>query len=142
MGEDALRMILLGPGGATALDDLLTTCGDPAVEVPPAGGTPWPPVGSPFTDVGDDHPFVGETKIVGMMASLALTADKSVRKPFEAPAGSDAVLAVSGLLVGIGTRIGNGCTSGHGICGMSRLSPRSVAASHRDRRCGRRCRRM
>ncbi|MCA9550727.1 MAG: YeeE/YedE family protein [Myxococcales bacterium] len=48
---------------------------------------------------------------------------------FEAPAGSDAVLAVSGLLVGIGTRIGNGCTSGHGICGMSRLSPRSVAAT-------------
>jgi len=35
-----------------------------------------------------DHPFVGETKIVGMMASLALTADKSVRKPFEAPAGT------------------------------------------------------
>jgi putrescine aminotransferase len=35
-----------------------------------------------------DHPFVGETRIVGMMASLALTADKSVRKPFEAPAGT------------------------------------------------------
>jgi putrescine---pyruvate transaminase len=35
-----------------------------------------------------DHPFVGETKIVGMMASLALTADKSVRKPFEASAGT------------------------------------------------------
>ncbi|GKY87433.1 aspartate aminotransferase family protein [Sinisalibacter aestuarii] len=35
-----------------------------------------------------DHPFVGETKIVGMMASLALTADKSVRKPFESPAGT------------------------------------------------------
>ena len=35
-----------------------------------------------------DHPFVGETKIVGMMASLALTADKSVRKPFAAPAGT------------------------------------------------------
>ncbi|WP_288925258.1 aspartate aminotransferase family protein [uncultured Maritimibacter sp.] len=35
-----------------------------------------------------DHPFVGETTIVGMMASLALTADKSVRKPFKAPAGT------------------------------------------------------
>ena len=35
-----------------------------------------------------DHPFVGETKIVGMMASLALTADKSVRKPFEASPGT------------------------------------------------------
>ena len=35
-----------------------------------------------------DHPFVGETKIVGMMASLALTADKSVRLPFDSPAGT------------------------------------------------------
>lgn len=34
-----------------------------------------------------------------------------------------------GLLVGIGTTIGNGCTSGHGVCGISRLSPRSLAAT-------------
>jgi uncharacterized membrane protein YedE/YeeE len=39
------------------------------------------------------------------------------------------VLAVGGLLVGFGTRLGSGCTSGHGICGMSRLSPRSFAAT-------------
>ncbi|MDW6004523.1 YeeE/YedE family protein [Vibrio mangrovi] len=38
-------------------------------------------------------------------------------------------LAVAGLLVGIGTRIANGCTSGHGICGLGRLSPRSVVAT-------------
>ena len=37
-------------------------------------------------------------------------------------------LAVAGLLVGIGTRYGAGCTSGHGICGLSRLSPRSLVA--------------
>jgi uncharacterized membrane protein YedE/YeeE len=37
-------------------------------------------------------------------------------------------LVVSGLLVGIGTRIGRGCTSGHGICGLSRFSLRSVVA--------------
>ncbi|WP_117234029.1 YeeE/YedE family protein [Vibrio maerlii] len=36
---------------------------------------------------------------------------------------------VAGLLVGIGTRIGNGCTSGHGICGMGRLSKRSIVAT-------------
>lgn len=35
----------------------------------------------------------------------------------------------AGLLVGFGTRLGNGCTSGHGICGVSRLSPRSIAAT-------------
>lgn len=37
--------------------------------------------------------------------------------------------AVGGLLVGIGTTIGNGCTSGHGVCGLSRFSPRSLVAT-------------
>jgi uncharacterized membrane protein YedE/YeeE len=39
------------------------------------------------------------------------------------------VLAVAGLLVGFGTRLGGGCTSGHGVCGISRFSPRAVAAT-------------
>ena len=39
------------------------------------------------------------------------------------------VLIVSGLLVGFGTRLGSGCTSGHGICGIARLSPRSLVAT-------------
>ncbi|WP_214650036.1 YeeE/YedE family protein [Palleronia pontilimi] len=39
------------------------------------------------------------------------------------------LLIVAGLLVGYGTRLGNGCTSGHGVCGMSRLSPRGIAAT-------------
>ncbi|SFM17004.1 YeeE/YedE family protein [Methylobacterium pseudosasicola] len=38
------------------------------------------------------------------------------------------VLALAGLLVGFGTRLGSGCTSGHGVCGLARLSPRSIAA--------------
>ena len=38
-------------------------------------------------------------------------------------------LVVAGLLVGVGTRYGSGCTSGHGVCGLSRLSPRSMAAT-------------
>ncbi|VXB91846.1 YeeE/YedE family protein [Pseudomonas sp. 8O] len=38
-------------------------------------------------------------------------------------------LIVAGLLVGIGTRYGSGCTSGHGVCGISRLSPRSLVAT-------------
>jgi uncharacterized protein len=42
---------------------------------------------------------------------------------------SYAVIAVAGLLVGFGTRLGNGCTSGHGICGIARLSPRSIVAT-------------
>jgi uncharacterized membrane protein YedE/YeeE len=38
-------------------------------------------------------------------------------------------LILAGLLVGIGTRYGSGCTSGHGVCGISRLSPRSLVAT-------------
>jgi uncharacterized membrane protein YedE/YeeE len=38
-------------------------------------------------------------------------------------------LVVAGLLVGIGTRYGSGCTSGHGVCGLSRMSPRSLVAT-------------
>jgi hypothetical protein len=38
-------------------------------------------------------------------------------------------LAIAGLLVGIGTRLGSGCTSGHGVCGVSRLSQRSLVAT-------------
>ncbi len=39
------------------------------------------------------------------------------------------VLAAAGLLVGVGTRYGGGCTSGHGVCGVARASPRSIAAT-------------
>ncbi len=38
------------------------------------------------------------------------------------------LISVSGFLVGLGTRLGNGCTSGHGVCGIARLSPRSMLA--------------
>jgi uncharacterized membrane protein YedE/YeeE len=42
---------------------------------------------------------------------------------------SFAVVIAAGLLVGFGTRLGGGCTSGHGVCGIARLSPRSIAAT-------------
>ena len=42
---------------------------------------------------------------------------------------SATALIFAGLLVGFGTRLGSGCTSGHGVCGMSRLSPRSIVAT-------------
>ena len=40
-----------------------------------------------------------------------------------------ATVVIAGLLVGVGTRYGSGCTSGHGVCGLSRLSPRSLVAT-------------
>ena len=42
---------------------------------------------------------------------------------------SEPVIALAGVLVGLGTRYGSGCTSGHGVCGLSRLSPRSLIAT-------------
>lgn len=51
--------------------------------------------------------------------------------PLAAPAmpSSWLVIAAGGLLVGFGTRMGGGCTSGHGVCGTARLSPRSITAT-------------
>jgi hypothetical protein len=42
---------------------------------------------------------------------------------------SPVLLVAAGLLVGFGSRLGSGCTSGHGVCGLSRLSPRSLVAT-------------
>jgi uncharacterized membrane protein YedE/YeeE len=47
----------------------------------------------------------------------------------EASFASPLVLAIAGLVVGIGTKLGSGCTSGHGVCGMSRFSARSIVAT-------------
>src|SRR5690348_11569988 len=63
--------------------------------------------------------------LVAAPASLrALTGDAFIGPP---TVGIPALIA-AGLLVGIGTELGSGCTSGHGICGISRLSPRSIVA--------------
>jgi uncharacterized protein len=48
---------------------------------------------------------------------------------FEAPSASLFLVVVAGLLVGFGTRLGSGCTSGHGVCGTGRMSARSIVAT-------------
>jgi len=60
-------------------------------------------------------------------ASLSLVAPELVGAP-RIDAGTASIVA-AGLLVGLGTRYGSGCTSGHGVCGLSRLSPRSLVAT-------------
>lgn len=59
----------------------------------------------------------------------ALFVSGTLRSPDMAVTDSVPLLAAAGLLVGFGTRLGSGCTSGHGVCGMARLSPRSVVAT-------------
>jgi len=49
--------------------------------------------------------------------------------PLPAMTQNFALVAATGLLVGFGSRMGNGCTSGHGVCGFARLSARSIAAT-------------
>jgi uncharacterized membrane protein YedE/YeeE len=51
------------------------------------------------------------------------------RLPFPRIDASFGTLLIAGLLVGLGTSYGSGCTSGHGVCGLSRLSPRSLVAT-------------
>lgn len=53
----------------------------------------------------------------------------AVAAPAPASSAGLLLLALAGLLVGYGTRLGNGCTSGHGVCGLARLSRRSLAAT-------------
>jgi len=69
--------------------------------------------------------------LLGMAAAPFVSALLLPSGNMEAPrieAGYIAI-AVAGLLVGFGTRYGSGCTSGHGVCGLSRLSPRSLVST-------------
>ncbi len=67
--------------------------------------------------------------LIGMISGAALAFKiTGVEKPEEVNANALTII-LSGLLVGIGVTLANGCTSGHGICGVSRLSVRSVVAT-------------
>lgn len=66
--------------------------------------------------------FVAGLVVGALLAMVVLPAAGGA-----APGVGVAILA--GGLVGVGTRLGNGCTSGHGVCGLSRMSPRSLAAT-------------
>jgi uncharacterized protein len=69
------------------------------------------------------------TFIVGLVAAPLSAALIGYTLPIPQMPPSLAIIAVAGLLVGFGTRLSNGCTSGHGVCGIARLSPRSIIAT-------------
>lgn len=66
--------------------------------------------------------------VVGMLAAPWLWQWFAPLPAMEMPS-NPIVIVIAGLLVGFGTRLGSGCTSGHGVCGLSRLSLRSLAAT-------------
>lgn len=66
--------------------------------------------------------------IIGMVTAPLIWQLFAPLPAMQMPSNS-ALIIVAGLLVGFGTRLGSGCTSGHGVCGLSRLSLRSLAAT-------------
>ena len=65
----------------------------------------------------------------GLIAAPLLAALAGAPLPHPTMPGSLVVIAIAGLLVGFGSRMGGGCTSGHGVCGVARLSARSIVAT-------------
>lgn len=74
-------------------------------------------------DIGWRIAFIG-----GLLGAPLIYRLISESPAIQIDAGNGALIA-AGLLVGVGTRYGAGCTSGHGVCGLSRLSPRSLVAT-------------
>lgn len=66
--------------------------------------------------------------VIGLLVGPLLFLGLTGRLPGSHITAAPAVLIAGGLLVGFGTRLGSGCTSGHGVCGLARLSRRSFAA--------------
>jgi uncharacterized membrane protein YedE/YeeE len=101
-------IMLLGLGRIAGVSGLVAR----ATEIAP-GGTPW---------------SIATSFIIGLPvgAWMVVLVAGPVTTRFPASA---TVLVLGGLIVGFGTRMGSGCTSGHGVCGLSRLSPRSIAAT-------------
>jgi uncharacterized membrane protein YedE/YeeE len=67
--------------------------------------------------------------VAGLLLGPFAAAGLLGHSPIGAPVANPALLIGAGLLVGVGTGVGRGCTSGHGVCGIARLSKRSFAAT-------------
>jgi uncharacterized membrane protein YedE/YeeE len=67
--------------------------------------------------------------VIGLIAAPLAAAALGLSAAVPQMPPSLIVIAAAGLLVGFGTRLSNGCTSGHGVCGIARLSPRSLVAT-------------
>ncbi|MFC0686261.1 YeeE/YedE family protein [Novosphingobium clariflavum] len=103
----AAAIMLLGNGRIAGVSGLLGRT------LALGGGTPWSIAAS----------FIAGLPLGALLLSVLLGPVPAHFPP------SLALLGVAGLITGIGTRLGSGCTSGHGVCGMSRLSPRSLLAT-------------
>jgi uncharacterized membrane protein YedE/YeeE len=86
-------------------------------------------LGRLFPPYAGADPFGTACFLLGLIAALFVYAAMA-GAPFAQTVSNNTVLmAIAGLLVGFGTGLSGGCTSGHGVCGIARLSPRSLAAT-------------
>ena len=93
-----------------------------------AAALPFPPrAGEPST-ITDDRGAGSVSFLVGLIVAGAV-ARLVWPQAFGAAVAPIGLVVVAGLLVGFGTRLGGGCTSGHGVCGISRFSKRSILAT-------------
>ena len=84
-------------------------------------------VGGLIDPKSEERPW-RSTFVLGLLLGGLVTSFVAPQAFGSAPV-SMPLLVVAGLLVGFGTRFGSGCTSGHGVCGISRMSPRSILAT-------------
>ena len=85
-------------------------------------------LGGIFAAANGTERFWRMTFVIGLVCGAAIFSLASDGLAVE-PSMSHLKLLIAGLLVGAGTRLGSGCTSGHGVCGLARRSPRSFAAT-------------
>lgn len=86
---------------------------------------PW----SSTEDQNKSQYYVPLAFVIGLLLAVPLTKVISGGVPAQTMVAGLPVLILAGLLVGFGSGYGNGCTSGHGVCGISRVSTRSIIAT-------------
>ena len=86
-------------------------------------------VGGIFRDFDKGQTLWRLAFVIGLVIGPLLMGALLHRNFIGAPTAGPFVLVIAGLSVGVGTALGNGCTSGHGICGLARFSTRSLAAT-------------
>jgi uncharacterized protein len=77
----------------------------------------------------NSDPFGAAAFVFGLIAAPLVYAGVAGGPFAQTVSDNAALMAIAGLLVGFGAGYGGGCTSGHGVCGIARLSPRSIAAT-------------
>lgn len=85
-------------------------------------------LGGVFGAIGGAERFWRIAFVIGLICGATIYSLAAGGLAVQLP-DSNLTLVIAGLLVGFGTRLGSGCTSGHGVCGLARRSPRSLAAT-------------